>query len=280
MLPKLIATDLDGTLLASDHVTISLRNRAALTAAVDRGIHLVAVSGRQGYSIAAIVAGTPLERLALCSNGSVGMDLRTGQVHREDLLEVAAQTALADAMVAQFPNLKVTSVRDGGNTYLSEHGYLGDQDPGAGSAAWPVSHRFTDRAEVLASASVKLVMRDPEIPPPVLWEAAHALAVPGCQPTISGAPFLEVARAGVTKASALARFAADLGIASDDVVALGDNVNDVEMLAWAGCGVAMANATPEARAVADEVTASNDADGFAVLVERMLTPFRSGLPAG
>lgn len=268
--PRLIATDLDGTLLASDHVTISPRNRAALALAADAGVRVVALSGRQPYSIAAIVAGTPLEGLAVGSNGSVGMDLATGQVFFEELIGVDEATAFARALLGRFPGVRVTSVRDAGNSYLAQHGYVEDMGVGISPEGWPVVHRFTDLDEVLGAPSVKLVFKDPAVASPTLLEAVRDLGLNGCHATVSGAPFLEVARAGVTKGSALARLCQDLGIAPSDVVAFGDNNNDVEMLAFAGRGVAMANGTPEAKAAADEVTGTADEDGFAQVVERLL----------
>lgn len=160
------------------------------------------------------------------------------------------------------------SVRDGGNTYIAQHGYRGQQDPGAENAAWNVVHRWTDVDEVLAEPSVKLVLKHEDAAGGTLRRRTRA-GVEGCQPTISGAEF-EVARAGVTKATGLARVCAHLGIDASEVVAFGDNVNDVEMLTWAGHGVAMGNGRPEAMAAAAEVTASNDDDGVAVIVERLL----------
>ncbi|MBS1698436.1 MAG: HAD hydrolase family protein, partial [Actinobacteria bacterium] len=68
----------------------------------------------------------------------------------------------------------------------------------------------------------------------------------------------------------LAQLCAELGIARTEVLAFGDALNDVEMLRWAGCGVAMANAEPEALDAADQVTASNADDGVAVVLERVL----------
>ncbi|MFV0452339.1 MAG: Cof-type HAD-IIB family hydrolase [Propioniciclava sp.] len=269
-MPHLIATDLDGTLLRSDHTTISPRNRAALTAAAGQGVRVVAISGRQPYSIAAIVAGTPLEGVALGSNGAIGVDLATGEPLFQELIDVEVQSTFTRAMQQRFGNVKVTSVRDYGNTYVAQHGYDGDKDPGAGLAAWPVAHRYADLRAVLEVPSVKLVLRDPDLDPVVLWEAARELDLPGCEVTTSGAPFLEVGPAGVTKATGLARLCTAWGINADDVVALGDHVNDVEMLAWAGHGVAMGNAELAARQVADEVTGTNEDDGFAQAVERLL----------
>jgi hydroxymethylpyrimidine pyrophosphatase-like HAD family hydrolase len=81
---------------------------------------------------------------------------------------------------------------------------------------------------------------------------------------------LEASAAGVSKASTLATLVADLGHGAEDVVAFGDMPNDIPMLAWSRHGVAVANAHPDVLAVADEVTSSNDDDGVAVVLERLL----------
>lgn len=268
---KLIATDVDGTLLRSDHL-ISARTRAAFTAARDAGLTVLAISGRQPYSIGAIVAGSSLEGFAVGSNGAVAVDLCTREILFEELLDVAAQQAITFAMLDAFPDAHVVSVRDAGNSYVAQYGYTGDQDPGAQNALWPVLHRFADLDEVLAQPSLKLVIKhpDPTVSPEQMLDVARALAIPGTHPTTSGAPFLEIGREGVSKASALARFAAGRGIEASEVVAFGDNLNDVEMLRWAGLGVAMGNAVPGAVEAADEVTLHHDADGVAVVIERLL----------
>ena len=84
----------------------------------------------------------------------------------------------------------------------------------------------------------------------------------------TGSGLLELSAPGVDKASGLATVADHLGVDRDDVITFGDMPNDVPMLRWAGHGVAMANAHPEALAVADEVTAPNDEDGVALVLER------------
>ena len=279
---RLVATDVDGTLVRDDHRTISPRTRAAFAAISAAGVAVMAISGREPYSIAAIVAGTALTGHVIGGNGSVAMDLRSGRIFFEEYLDVQAQTALAHGLLAHHPELKLVSVRKGGSSYVAEHGYHGATDPGSDDAAWPVERRFADRAEVLGTPSLKLVVRhpDPAVPPSVLLDLARALDVPGCHPTISGAPFMEVTRAGVTKASALARYTALHGIASEEVVVFGDNVNDVEMLRWAGPGVAMGNAVAEARGAADEVTATNEQDGVAITLERLLAAAGRPAPRG
>ena len=266
---KLIATDVDGTLLNSSH-RISPRTRAAFTAARASGVEVLAISGRQPYSIGAIVAGTALEGPVVGSNGSVAVDLASRAVLFEEVIDLDAQRTIALALLERFPDAHVVSVRDAGNTYVTQHGYAGDQDPGAEVARWAVTHRRAHLDEVLAEPSVKLAIMDPQVPVDEMLAVARALEVPGAFPTSSGAPFLEVGRAGVSEATALARFAAERGYTAAEVVAFGDNNNDVEMLAWAGHGVAMGNAVSAALAVADEVTSHHDADGVAEVIERLL----------
>ena len=99
---------------------------------------------------------------------------------------------------------------------------------------------------------------------------ARGLGIDGFHATTSGAPFLEVGPVGVTKAAALARLCDRWCIDPADVVAFGDNLNDVEMLRFAGLGVAMGNAEPEAVAAADRVTLTNNEDGVAAVIETLL----------
>jgi hydroxymethylpyrimidine pyrophosphatase-like HAD family hydrolase len=86
--------------------------------------------------------------------------------------------------------------------------------------------------------------------------------------------FLEVSHPSVHKAATVEALLADSGIAAVEVVAFGDMPNDLELIRWAGLGVAVANAHPALRAAADEVTASNDDDGVALVIERVLSPGR------
>lgn len=266
---RLIATDMDRTLLSGEPRSISARTRAALAAAASAGIRMVAVSGRQPYSQATFVQGTPLAGLSIGCNGAVVADLGTGEILAQEILEPDAQTALTYGLRAVFPDVKVASFRNGGNTVRAQFGYL--EAVAGKQAPWPPDQRPVPLEEVLGTGSVKLVAKVPDVPVEEVYAAALELAVPGCQPTISGASWIEVSRAGVTKASTLARVSAGLGIEAAGVVAVGDNVNDVEMLRWAGCGVAVANATPEALAAADLVTVSNEEDAVALLIEDILS---------
>lgn len=269
---RMIATDMDGTLLRSDHRTVSPRTLRAFADARAAGIEVLAMSGRQPYSIGAILAGSILDGVVVGSNGAVGMDVPSRRVLFEECMEVEAQRAFAHAFRARVPGATFRTVRSAGNEYVIEHGSTGHGDPGADVALWTVTHRRADLDEVLAEPSIKLVVHagTSGLTAEGMLEVARDLEVEGCHATTTGAPFLEVGRAGVTKASALARVCTERGIEAHEVVAFGDNLNDVEMLRWAGHGVAMANAVPGAKEVADEVTLHHDADGVAVVIERLL----------
>ena len=86
----------------------------------------------------------------------------------------------------------------------------------------------------------------------------------------SGVTFVECTPEGADKALGLERLCTNLGIDRSEVVAFGDNNNDVSMLAWAGRGIAMQNATADAKAAADEITASNIDFGVAQVLERLV----------
>ena len=123
---------------------------------------------------------------------------------------------------------------------------------------------------VLEALSLKFIVRSPLLSPRELMGELLALELEGFAVTHSGAPFLEVLAPGVSKAWGVARLCERLGMAASEVLAFGDAMNDAELLRWAGRGVAMANAEPEALEAADEVTLSNDEDGVAAVIERLL----------
>jgi hydroxymethylpyrimidine pyrophosphatase-like HAD family hydrolase len=98
---------------------------------------------------------------------------------------------------------------------------------------------------------------------------ARELAGDAVSISLSGPWVVEISPAGVNKASALAELCEELGIDAGDVIAFGDHLNDLPMLAWAGRAVAVANAHPDVVELADEVTATNDEDGVALVLERL-----------
>jgi hydroxymethylpyrimidine pyrophosphatase-like HAD family hydrolase len=98
---------------------------------------------------------------------------------------------------------------------------------------------------------------------------ARELAGDAVSISLSGPWVVEISPAGVNKASALAELCEELGIDAGDVIAFGDHLNDLPMLAWAGRAVAVANAHPDVVEIADELTATNDEGGVALVLERL-----------
>lgn len=266
---RLLATDLDGTLLTSAK-TVSPRTAAALDAAHAAGLHVVPISGRQPYAIRALLAEHAWLGPVVASNGSIGADVRTGEVYFEELLDADAQRALADRLAEEIPGVLFVSVREAGDGFYPQRGYPATVTSVGPHDRDPAEMTEYELADVLSTPSLKLVVRHPTRPAEELYEVIRDIDLAGAHVTISGAPFLEAAREGVTKATGLAALCVRLGVSADEVVAFGDHHNDVELLRWAGCGVAMGNALPEVQAEADEVTASNDDDGLAMVVERLL----------
>lgn len=265
---KLIASDIDATLLGPDG-RLSPRTLAAVDAVRAAGLWFVPISGRQVHSIRLVLAGMELTGPVIGSNGAVGFDVPTRSVLFEELISVEAQTQLARAVKAEFPTVRFASVRDAGATFVPEIGYLGFMragDHGRDKAS------LVERAlsEVLAEPSVKLVFRDPAMSTDALYRGSRTLGVDGCEVTVSGAPFVEVGPSGVSKATGLEQLCRILGVRQDEVVAFGDHHNDVDMLRWAGHGVAVGNALPEAKDAADEVIGTNAEDAVAVWIEELL----------
>lgn len=265
---RLIATDLDGTLLASD-AQVSTRTRAALDAARATGIHVVPVTARQPIGLRAVAAGAGFDAWALCSNGSFGIHLTTSEMLFADELDSETLRTVAEALSASIPGLLFASVRDGGEGFVAQHGYAAIADLNDHKRD-PQTMGGVPLDQVLDAPTLKLVVRHPELAPPLIYESLQALGLTGFAATLSGAPFVEVMAEGVSKATGLAQLCTHLDIAQHEVLAFGDALNDVEMLRWAGHGVAVANAETAAKDAADEITASNDDDGVAQVIERML----------
>jgi len=265
---RLIATDLDGALLDSTGM-VTPRTRRALDAARARGIHVVPVTARQPIGLRAIAAEAGFDGWALCGNGAYATNLVDGRMLFAEELPPETIRTLAQALRASIPGLLFASVREGGETFVAEDGYAEIADY-SDHKRHPQTMGGVPLDQVLAAPTLKLVIRHPEFAPTVLFETLRDLGLTGFEATLSGAPFVEVMAEGVTKATGLARLCEHLDVPQSDVVAFGDALNDVERLRWAGRGVAMAGADDVVRDAADEVAASNDDDGVARVIERML----------
>lgn len=265
---RLIATDLNGTLLHSDR-SVSPRTRTALDRARAAGIQVVPVTARQPRGLRLIAEAAGFADYALCGNGAHGLRLGTGETLFAAHVTQAAQRSIAQALTERVPGVLFVSVREGGEVFVAQRGYA-ELAHFEDHKRWPHELGAATLDEVLAAPSLKFVVRHADLTPRELLSELTALNLPGFAATHSGAPFLEVLAEGVSKAWGLAKLCGLLQIDASEVLAFGDAPNDAEMLAWAGRGVAVGNAEPEALAAASEVTLSNDQDGVAVVLEELL----------
>ncbi len=262
-----VATDLDGTLLRSDG-TVSDRTRQALAAAEEAGALVAFVTGRPPRWMAAVAEATGHRGLAVCANGALVYDLAREEVVRSDVMDVGAAAEVVEALRDAIPGVAFAAERLDG--FRHEAAYRMRYDL--------ATARLVEDAELLDAPLVKLLVRlEGDFDPDDLM--ARAVEVVGARATVTrSAPdgLLELSASSVTKASGLARLVEDVGAGSHDVTAFGDMPNDLPLLEWAGWAVAVANAHPTVRELADEVSTSNDEDGVARVVERLVRRAEEG----
>ncbi len=261
---RLVATDLDGTLLRDDG-TISPRTGAALARLRQAGLTLVLVTARPPRFLRRLAASAALTGLAICCNGALVYDLDRGIVVRHTPLggEIAAR--LVAGLREAVPG--VCFAVEAGERYGSEPAYA------ALDGALVEPDGPTGDALALCRGPVtKLIVRHPDFAAEALLPLVRRLAGADAAATHSGTAFVEVASADVHKATALAALCAERGVSAEATIAFGDMPNDLPLLAWAGHAVAVANAHPDVLRVADEVTLTNQEDGVAVVLERLLQP--------
>jgi Cof subfamily protein (haloacid dehalogenase superfamily) len=256
---RLAATDLDGTLLRSDG-TLSDRTRAAARRAAAAGIEVVLVTARGPRTVWELAAELGTGTAAICSNGAIVLDLTARRIRRLRTLESEVALELVRGLRERLPGILFAVERE---AFAHEPGF----------AAWnvtpPADTRVALAEELLAEPPTKLILRHADHELDAVAAVARELAGQRASVSVSGEWVVEVSPAGVNKAAALAELCEELDILAEDVVAFGDHLNDLPMLAWAGRGIAVANAHPDVVEAADELTASNDDDGVAVVLERL-----------
>lgn len=263
--PRLVASDVDGTLLPDVFVPTD-RTRAAVAAVLAAGIPFALVTGRPPRWIPPIAQYLPGVRHAVCANGAVRYDIVADRVLSSVTLTVERLRTLARAAEAAIPGCWFAAERVGARAFDDAGAHRVEEGH---RPNWANDFIAVPRSELLSEPAIKLLIRHDELKSDQMLAALRMRAGDDVALTFSNPNgLLEAAAAGVDKASGLAGLAAELGVDAADVIAFGDMPNDVEMLTWAGHGVAMGNAHPDVRAVADEVTAPNVEDGVALVLER------------
>lgn len=266
---KLIALDLDGTLLDDDHAAIPARNLRALRAAAERGAAVTIASGRAWALLTDVAAQLGVVRYAICSNGAAALDLESGEWLVRQGLPHGQANALFDLLRRRRLPFEVYC--SGKN--LVERGLLELVRSAAVTPEFLATfERHTDVVDSLDAATEELTVEKihvfhvpPADRPAVLAQAERTgpLSV-----ACSFRENLELAAQGVTKGAALKALCGKLGLGPSQVMAFGDAGNDLEMLSWAEWSFAMANASPQAKAAARYQTLSNREGGVGAAVEQ------------
>lgn len=266
---RLFATDLDGTLMATGG-TVSPENVQALARAKEHGVEVVFVTGRPPRWMADIPATTGHHGLALCANGALLLDLSSQRILHARTLPAEAGLHIASLLRGIDPGMTfAVEIAATDEDFIVDQEYRPRWEPLTPPRRMSVEQMFA------SGKVVKLLARPSR---GSLHDAdsilVEALAVVQGIADITHSDvhdlLLEISALGVNKGSGLADLAADLGIASDAVAAVGDMPNDVPMVAWAGRGAAVANAHEWVKAVADEHLPSNDEHAVAVFIDRLL----------
>lgn len=265
--PRIIALDIDGTLLSWDDAVgrrarISRAVREAVHDAYDAGTHIVLASGRAGHGMTMVadMLGLPhhgSDRLwVVASNGAVVLRYPPLDVVHEEVFD-ASETVRE---VLRHRPAALVAVEEPGVGYRVNHPFPAGELSGAMIP--------TSVAEMVARPVSRVIIRDPDATEEEFIALARGIGLHQTSYFVGWTAWLDIAPVGVDKASGLARVAGELGVDARDVLSIGDGRNDLEMLAWSGRGVAMGQAIEEVRAAADAVTAQVADDGVALELRR------------
>lgn len=261
---RLLATDLDGTLLGADG-TVSERSARALRMARAAGWYVVLATGRPPFMVDLLMPqlGDAVTH-GVMANGSVVATLPDQAVLRSVRFEVGLAVGVVEQLRRSDPRYGFALATDTG--FAHEPGF---------ASRMPAPTPTSPSDDVLAAAvgaseAIKLMVFHDRFGAHELLALLPTILGHDVSVTHMGADCVEVGAAGIDKGTGLQFLCDHLGVDAADVVAFGDEYNDHEMLMWAGRGIAMANAAEETRALADEVTLSNRDDGVAVTIEGIL----------
>ncbi|PID55275.1 MAG: haloacid dehalogenase [Micrococcales bacterium] len=268
MLPRLVATDCDGTLLRSDG-TVSERTRTVLADVVAAGTDIMLVTARPPRWMPELADMLGIDGAALCMNGALRYDLRTGDLTCLAQIDEALGARLVEDIRAEVPGVSfaVESIRG----FAREPGF--ERASGRHDGQWHVA----EGAAVVAEAAGKLLVRHQRMHVDDLHAAVSTVVGDRAEVSHSGATGLaEIGPKGVTKGTALAQVCAASGIDASQVWAFGDMLNDLPMLRWAGRSFAVANAHAQVKAACSDAAPANDEDSVAQVLAAAIAAARPG----
>ncbi len=273
---RLIAIDIDGTLLNSEF-KIPAANLAALRQAHDSGIEIVLVTGRRHTFALPIAEMIGFDLWLISSNGAVTKSI-TGELFHRDLLPAATARKILAHMDAFRGNCVLTFDSELPGALVLEHADVLNASIGRWiekNAPWiqfvaPLEKALvTDPVQLMYCGTIAR-MREAEAH---LRKAGldHEITVLKTEYPARDLCLYDVLNFGCSKGHAVERWASYRGITKEQVMAIGDNYNDLEMLNFAGMPVVMANASDDMKSRGFQVTRSNDEAGVAVAIEQVLS---------
>ena len=269
MTVKLIASDMDDTLLNSD-TKISERNAAAIRKAIDAGIIFMIATGRMYVSVKPYADSLGLDVPLVTYNGALVKGSKSGKVFYEHPLKL--QTALELLAYCKEKDYYIQSYQGDALWVKELTEFSAFYTRISGVPATPVGEKLYHPE---AAPYKLLAMTKPENFQEV-WQDIQRQFAGKVVVTSSRDNFLELMEPGVNKWNAVKAVAEFYGIKPEEIMCIGDSNNDLSMIENAGTGVAVANAKPAVRAAAKIVTASNDEDGVAQVIERVLCSCKPG----
>jgi Cof subfamily protein (haloacid dehalogenase superfamily) len=261
----LVAMDVDGTLLDANH-RLSARNRETIRAIRRSGIPVVLATGKLWRSIDRLLEALDLDGPQVTCNGAALADARSGRMLETWPMAVAAREETLRALRGVEAGVPIA-------WYTADTIYVDSDHPALkvmASYHEPEPVRVPDFATADLPAAMKLLVPGRPDAIAALRAAVTPLLSADVQVTTTTPEFLEFLRPGVDKGSALCAVCAYWGVSLEAVVAFGDGENDIPLLGQAGLPVAVANGETALRARARVLAPANDADGVAVVLERLL----------
>ncbi len=266
--PRLVALDIDGTLLkwvegaGQNYEEIAPPLYDAVQAAVDAGTHIVLASGRSPHGMVKIadlldLPGGDQDRVwVVASNGAVIFRYRPLEVVHEETFDASEAVR---QVLERYPEALV-AVEERGVGYRVNRPFPDGELSGEMIQA-PLD-------DIVGDPVSRVIIREPNADVEEFGEQVGRLGLHGTDYVVGWTAWLDLSPVGVSKASGLEYVARELGVEAEDVLAIGDGRNDIEMLRWAGRGVAMGQAVDEVRQAADDVTATVHEDGAALELRR------------
>jgi hydroxymethylpyrimidine pyrophosphatase-like HAD family hydrolase len=270
--PRLVALDIDGTLLkwvegaGTTYEQISPPVYDAVHRALDAGAHVVLASGRSPHGMTRIAdlldlhAGDAEPLWIVASNGAVVFRYPPFEVVHEETFDAAPAVA---AVLEHHPTALV-AVEERGVGYRVNRPFPEGELSGEMTLA--------EIDDIVSGPVSRVIIRDPDATADDFVVLAETLGLHGTDYVVGWTAWLDLAPVGVSKAFGLARVAEELGVDAADVLALGDGRNDIEMLRWAGRGVAMGQAIELVQEAADDVTDTVHDEGVATELARWWPP--------